>query len=192
MICAHPKLPTGYRLKARIDLMRNRKHLKRVLWLSTALVLACILYGWVLVVSPSALLDGGIWLLPGRIAALIAGLLLYVVAHEAVHGALMWLFSREKPRFGWKLGYAYAASRAYFAKWPYLCIALAPVVVWSAAFAWLAARLPQSWFWVAWGWQITNLSGAAGDFYVAFRILPLASSVLVQDSGAAMMVYDRP
>ena len=184
--------PKGYRLKMRIDLMRNRGHLKRVVWLSLAVVLACILGGWMLVISPAALLDGGFWMLLARIVVLAAGLIIYLAGHEAVHGILMWLFSRQKPRFGFKLLYAYAGSTACFAKWPYLCIALAPVALWGTLLFWLVLRVPQSWFWVVWGWQITNLSGAAGDIYVACRILPLSSTIVIRDSGAAMMIYDQP
>ena len=185
-------LPEGYRLKTRLDLMRNRKHLKWMLWLSFAALLVCILGGWLLVTSPIALAQGGFWLLIIRSVALVLGIIVYAAAHEAVHGILMWLFSRKKPRFGFKIAYAYASSDAYFAKWPYLCIALAPLLIWGVVFARLCTRVPDSWFWVVWGWQMTNLSGAAGDLYVVFRILPLRASLLIRDSGAAMMLYDRP
>ena len=192
LLYARKKLPAGFRLKMRIDLMCNRKHLKRVVWLSFAAVLLCIAGGWLFRTSPAALLDSGFAMLLVRMLVLAAGLALYVCAHEAIHGVLMWLISREKPRFGFKLMVAYAGSTAFFAKWAYLCIALAPVVLWGGVFAWLCSLVPDGWFWVVWGWQMANLSGAAGDLYVACRILPLSSSVLIQDSGTAMMVYHQP
>jgi len=39
--------------------------------------------------------------------------------------------------------------------------------------------------------QLTNLSGAAGDWYVSVRILKKPASILVQDNGTAMTVWDH-
>jgi len=34
-----------------------------------------------------------------------------LLAHELVHGAFFWIFSRSRPVFGLRIGYAYAAAR---------------------------------------------------------------------------------
>ena len=117
------------------------------------------------------------------------GTVAYIVGHEAVHGVFMWLYSRKKPHFGLSFTYAYAGSDMYFAKKPYLVIAIAPLVFWTVALAVLQLLLPAEWFWVVWVIQITNISGAAGDLFVFALMLKKPETVLVQDSGTAMTVY---
>ena len=178
-------LPAGYGLTERIDLLKNKRQLWLVNGLSLVLlalvaVLGLCLHSW----------DWSSWTLSTSLLAL-AGVCLYIVGHEAVHGAVMWLFSHEKPRFGFSLMYAYAGSAAYFSKGPYLLISLAPAVLWGLLLAALTALLPDPWFWPLWIIQITNISGSAGDFYVFFKMLAKPNSVLVQDTGTAMTVYER-
>ena len=71
-----------------------------------------------------------------------------------------------KPRYGFTVMYAYAASDACFCRRDYILIALAPVVVWGLVLGVLAALADGGWFWVVWMIQAINLSGAAGDLYV--------------------------
>ena len=119
----------------------------------------------------------------------MAGVLGYVILHEAIHGVCFWAFSHEKPRLGWKSAYAYAASDAYYPKGPYLTIVLAPVVLWGVVLAALAAVLPVRWYWMTQAIQLMNLSGAAGDMYVTWLLCRMPGSILVQDSGVDMRVY---
>lgn len=103
----------------------------------------------------------------------------------------MWLLSREKPHFGFTLMYAYAGSEVYFGKAAYLIISVSPVLLWGVLLAVLTAALPTAWFWPLWMVQVLNISGSAGDFYVFFKILSKPGSVLIQDNGTAMRVYER-
>ena len=119
---------------------------------------------------------------------LSTGTFAYIIGHEAVHGVFMWHYSHLKPHFGFSFTYAYAGSDCWFAKNAYLAIALAPVAVWFVVFSVLTLVLPAAWFWIVWFWQIMNISGAAGDFYVFARILRMPEAVLVQDTGTAMTI----
>lgn len=178
-------LPAGYGLAEQIDLVKNKRQFWLVNGLSVVLLVLLAVLG--LCLRP---LDWNSWSLSTSLIAL-AGIFLYIVGHEAVHGMVMWLFSHEKPHFGFSLKYAYAGSDAYFSKGPYLLISLAPVVLWGLLLAALTALLPDTWFWPLWIIQIANISGSAGDFYVFFKILVKPDSVLVQDTGTAMTVYER-
>ena len=185
---AEKALPQNYRLLMRIDLVRNAKDLKKTTWLSLALAAAALGLGlWLMPAFPQE----GLAAASGRFGIGLLGMALYLVGHEAVHGLLMWLFSRQRPRFGFTLMYAYAGSEAYFAKNAYLCIALAPLAVWGVGLAALCQSLPVVWFWPVWLVQVMNLSGSAGDVYVAWRIWRMSDDVLVQDQGVAMTVYSR-
>ena len=63
-----------------------------------------------------------------------------------------------------------------------------PVILWGAVLWGLAACFPH-WFWVIYGVQLLNVSGAAGDVYVTWRLMGMPASVLVRDTGTAMLVY---
>ena len=121
----------------------------------------------------------------------LLAMIVYVVLHEMTHGVVMKCFTPEKVRFGFTGLYAYAGSDAYFKKWPYITIALAPVVVWGIILAVLNLTLGVSWFWFVYFVQIMNISGAAGDLYATCRMLGQPSDVLVQDSGTRFIVYKQ-
>ena len=55
----------------------------------------------------------------------------------------------------------------------------------------VCAVVPPVWFWVPYFIQVANLSGAAGDLYVTARFRKLQDTILVNDTGVAMTVYDR-
>ena len=189
---AKEKLPSGYRLAVRIDLIKNRRQLLLVNGLAAALMLLMIVLG--IVIQPENALDAfrlkdDPWGFALRSLAVLAGTLVYIAGHEAVHGVCMWLYSSKKPSFGFTLAYAYAGSRMYFVKSAYMVIALAPVVVWMILLELLTLSLPAVWFWPVWFVQITNISGAAGDFYVFARMIRQPASVLVQDTGTAMTLW---
>jgi hypothetical protein len=85
--------------------------------------------------------------------------------------------------------YAYAGSDDYYYKWPYITIALAPVVVWGVVLAVINFLVPAPWFWVVYGIQLMNLSGAAGDLYVTAKFSSLPGTILIRDYGVGMHVY---
>ena len=49
----------------------------------------------------------------------------------------------------------------------------------------------MNWRWVPYVWQLFNLSGAAGDFYVFWRLRKENDTILCQDTGVKMAVFDR-
>ena len=126
-----------------------------------------------------------------RLLVMLAGLFVYIILHELVHGVFMRLFSKMRVKYGFTSLYAYAGSDAYFDKSSYIIIALAPVVVWGAVLALVCALVPPLWFWPLYIIQINNFAGAAGDFYVAVRFARLPREILVRDTGTAMTVFAK-
>ena len=184
------ELPQGYAEILSVDLQKNKR-------LAVLVNVAAILIGVALgvaghfFVSIGALFDMSDGIIPDlvRFAVLAVASVANIFLHELVHGITMKLFGCPKVKYGFTGLYAFAGSDSYFGKWPYLVIALAPVVVWGILLAVLCAVLPASWFWVAYFVQISNLSGAAGDFYVTFKFLGLPKDILVRDTGVSMTVY---
>lgn len=177
-------LPENYRKLCDIDLEKNKKQNIIVNGLSLALGLIALVPAWLLAPKDAEFVRG----LP-ELLLLLASIIAYVILHEAVHGVCFWAFSKEKPRFGWKSSFAYAASDCYYRKVPYLVIALAPVVLWGVVLAVLAALLPVGCYWTVQLIQLMNISGAAGDLYVTWLFLRMPKDIWVIDAGINMQVY---
>ncbi len=185
-------LPLGYEKILDIDLQRNKKMMLGVnigaIAVSVIMVAAALPF-----VPITSLFDmsGGLLVYALRFLALLAGMVAYIILHELVHGILMKHFGGVKPHYGFTLMYAYAGSSAYFNKKSYIIIGLAPVVIWGIVLGVLCAVVPEGWFWVVYLIQIMNLSGAAGDAYVTYKMLTLPDDILVNDTGVAMTVYGK-
>ena len=183
-------LPDGYREALKIDLQTDKR-------LALLVNGAALLIGIAMAVPAhfyipiTALFDCSECILPYllRFLCLVAGLLLYIVLHELVHGIAMKLCGTRKVNYGFTGLYAFAGSSDYYGKAAYRFIALAPIVVWGVVLGVACALVPPVWFWVVYWIQITNISGAAGDLYVTIRLARLPGDILVQDSGVSMTVY---
>ncbi|XVH30223.1 DUF3267 domain-containing protein [Haloferacaceae archaeon DSL9] len=121
-----------------------------------------------------------------------------IVAHELVHGAAMRYFGAE-PTYGFGvaqsvLPYAYATTDEPFARDQFLVVALAPLVVLTAALFGLAVALRQPFFLLP---LAVNAGGAVGDLWMARLLLRYPKTVRVVDDVTAFEVYgsgadDRP
>lgn len=181
-------LPEDYKKILEIDLAKNKKLFLGVNIAATAVMVALAVIGHLLV--PAWHIYEGGMLLP-KMLVMFAGYMLYILLHELVHGVFMKHFSGLKPKYGFTLLYAYAGSEAYFNKKSYIIIGLAPVVIWGAVLTAVCALVPASWFWVFYFIQIGNISGAAGDAYVTYKMLTLPEDILVNDTGVSMTVYSK-
>lgn len=185
-------LPAGYRELLKIDLQQNKRLLLLVNGLSLLILLLFLIpvcFFVPLATLFEGLADGRVWPTLLRLGVLLLSLVLYVILHELVHGLFIRIFSGKRARFGFTGMYAFAGSDCYFAKAPYLIIALAPVILLGAALALLLLHVPPAWFWVVYIIELNNLAGASGDLYVTCRLLKLPKDILVRDSGTAMTVF---
>lgn len=126
-----------------------------------------------------------------RMLSLALITVLYMILHELVHGISMKLCGTKKVKYGFTGMYAFAGSKDYYPKKPYIFIALAPVVLWGVVLAVINFIVPVEWFWVIYIVQITNISGAAGDFFVTVKFLSFPDDILVKDHGVGMVVYSK-
>ena len=183
------QLPEGYREILHIDLQKDKKLMLIVNGL--ALVIMVVMFAVAMVFVPvSTLFDyTDIAGMCGKVAVLGLGNVAYIILHEAVHGIAMRHYSEAKVSFGFSGMYAFAASKAYYCRKHYVVISLAPIVVWGIVLGILNFIVPISWFYVVYFIQAGNISGAAGDLYVAWRMSKLPEDILVQDDGVSMTVY---
>ena len=183
-------LPPGYSLEREVKLPEDRGALKIMAVLQLVLAAALIVFGlWHHPIREAFYMGAA------RTAAafcfMAVGILIYFLAHEWVHGVFIRLFTGRSAAFGFELkkGMAYAYSNAFFAKSPYVVIALAPLVVWTVLLGLLLRDVPASWFWYLYVIQIVNVSGAVGDLYVTWLTLHMPKDVLILDNGMEMRYY---
>ena len=190
---AYERLPMGYELYERIDLAAEAAKLMAIFGIF--LTAAMIFWGVFGVKHPIS--EAFQMEIPGVIFAvfgMLVGMVVYLFLHEGVHGFFIKMFSGKQPFYGKELrkGMFYAGSRCFFGKCSYIVIALAPLVVWGIVIAImlseLSAKAPQFW-WYLYAIQILNFTGAAGDLYVARRVLRMPKEVLVQDDGISMKFF---
>lgn len=185
-------LPGGYKPCLFVDLQKDKK-LSILINLLALLIAAAMAVPMHFAVPITTLFDmeqgmGAYFL---RFAVLLAGVVAYIVLHEAVHGIAMKLCGTKKVKYGFTGLYAFAGSEDYYSKGAYIFIALAPVVLWGVVMFAINLFVPTAWFWVVYMIQIMNISGAAGDAYVTVRFSKLPKDILVQDTGLSMTVYSK-
>ena len=185
------KLPDGCTQVESIDLQKDRKTALKVNGLALAsVVVMALLFRPSQPLNSLFDLDSGLGPYVLRFAALLLGTFAYIVLHELTHGAVMRLAGGKQVRFGFTGMYAWAGSEQdYFDKPAYLCVALAPLLLWGVLFGVLQALVDGGWAWVVWWWQMINVSGSMGDVYVSARMLPRRGTLWVRDTGVSMSVF---
>lgn len=192
----HKTLPQGYSFFDKIDLKNNKKQFWTVQGICLAIIAVMLGIGW-LIESPIKVLNS-VYNAENNtesiiaVVVLIVGFVLYIFAHEAVHGLFMYAFCKTKINYGFVGWAAYAGSSAYYDEKRYIIIALAPVVVWGVTFAVLNIFFHSGiWFWVIWFLQIGNVSGACGDFFCVYKTARYPKDILVNDTGLEMQIFCR-
>ena len=186
---AFNELPENYAEIYSVDLKSNKKQVAIVYSLSIALAILmvlpmCFVFPFSDLISNDDLIKMVI-----KCGALAIGTVAYIILHEAVHGIAMKICGTKKVKYGFIGTAAYAGSDDYYDKSAYIFIALAPVVLWGIVLLIVNIFIPSDWFWVVYLIQVTNISGAAGDFFVTARFSRFPKDILVRDSGVAMKVY---
>ena len=186
----YPGLPSGYDLYETLDMAADQTVFKRITWCSliiTAAMMACGIFA----VSPSVIFDMGWLRVLFAVGLVLVGLVVYVFAHEWVHGVFIRIFTGEPAQFGFKAGsgMAYAKSSWFFSRPAYIAVALAPVLVWGVVLGVLMGDVPAEYFWCLYAIQIFNISGAVGDLYVTWLVLRMPRGVLIYDEGVSMKFF---
>jgi len=196
---ASTELPPGYQLGGTLDLSRNKKAFFAV---NVFGLLLLLVFTWLFIRLASAIrpsgeiplsfpvtggLSGGQLV---TILLLFAVLAVMLVLHEAIHGFFFWLFTRQKPRFGFRGVYAFAAAPDwYLPRGQYAIVGIAPLVVISLLGMLLIPFIPDQWLMPVLAFVIFNASGAAGDVIVVAWLLLQPPGVLARDAGDAVSLY---
>ncbi len=190
-------LPPHYQRHAALDLSQNKTAL---IGLNIASVVLFFAAGW-LVLQIVPLLrpneTGQTVSFSGTdmlvfIVVLIVLVVFQVVLHELIHGLFFWIFTRDRPVFGFKGLYAYAAApNWYVPHTQHLIVGLAPLVLITLAGFALIAVVPLAAVPLLVLLIVINAAGAVGDIAMVAWEAVQPRGTLVHDTGDAITLY-RP
>jgi len=194
------QLPDGYQFEEKWDLSEDRKAKVYLSLASLGLfILFWLLFNGLLQIfrpETNGVVSGFSISLSDPTSMIVSVLVLIFVTvgmvflHEAIHGLFFWLFTREKPRFGFKVVYAFAGAPGwYITKLPYILIGIAPLLVITILGLLLLLIVPEEWLLAVLLFMTMNASGAAGDIYTVFWLWRKPDNILVSDSGDSVQVF---
>jgi hypothetical protein len=183
-------LPDNYHPQKTLDLSRSRT----VFWLNLAAIPLLVLFGWLFSYLINAFRTAapfvqGFWGLISSFSGwglfvILALIILMLVVHELIHGMFFWLFTRERPKFALRSGYAFAAApNWYLPKFQYIIVGISPLIVISLICVVSAIFIPATMVPYALFVATFNAAGALGDMIVVAWILGQSTNILVKDQG---------
>lgn len=190
---ASRELPKDYIARYEIDLAKNR--LLAVL-LNIAGLGLFIPFGWLFIrlaqlLRPDFSLSRGHMENPViALVGILAAFIVVLVLHEMVHGLLFWIITGERPLFGLRLAYAYAAAPGwYIPRNPYFAVGLAPLTLITLLGIPLIPLVPEIALPSLVFALVTNAAGAIGDIAIVVWLLTQPDNVLIRDCGDAITIY---
>jgi predicted metal-dependent HD superfamily phosphohydrolase len=121
---------------------------------------------------------------------LLVGLFVLLIGHELLHGLFFWIYTGERPSFGFKVVYAYAsAPEWYIPRDKFVVTGLAPLVIISLVGLILLPLIPFSYVAELVLLVAFNAAASVGDMIAAGWLSTRPNTALVRDSGARMDVY---
>ncbi len=121
----------------------------------------------------------------------VVAFVLVMLIHELVHGMFFWWFAGQRPTFGIKGLYVYAAAppEVYFPRNQYLLVGVAPLGLLTLVGLLLMLIVPMVAVSVLSLFIAFNAAGSAGDLGMALRLLFYAPDTLMQDSDTGVLVF---
>jgi hypothetical protein len=183
-------LPDNFHHLKTLDLSNSRS----ILWMNLAAIPLLFLFSWlfsrlILIFRPfNPFQNGVLGFFTGfsvlELIAFVLSIILMLILHELVHGIVFWVFTRERPKFALKSGYAFAAApNWYLPSRKYILVGLSPFVVISAAsiiLAWFVVAPLIPYLLVI---ATFNAAGSLGDLIVVGWVFNQPKSILIKDEG---------
>lgn len=123
---------------------------------------------------------------PEFFGLLIAAVIVIVILHEGVHGAIAVLYGL-KPIFGLKLPLVYVTFTEKIQRGHFIAIALAPLLILNTIFGvFFAIGLFKVFSYFC---LFINTLGAVGDVWMTMKLLPYEKETLVQDTKTGIELW---
>lgn len=125
-----------------------------------------------------------------QILGLILGLTGTTILHELIHGAFFWIFTEQRPKFGFRGAYAFAAAPEwYIPRSSYFLIGASPLVIISLVGILCIPIIPVRYLFLWLFCVLVNASGAVGDAYILVYLMRQPATAMIQDLGDMISFY---
>jgi hypothetical protein len=122
----------------------------------------------------------------------LTALLLLLIAHEFIHAVLFYLFTGDKPVYGFKGIYGYAGSpNWYLRKSYYLIVSISPFIIISLSGLVILLLVPAEYSPVIVLLLTTHASGCIGDIWVSIRLISTPKETYINDSGISLIISNN-
>jgi hypothetical protein len=122
-------------------------------------------------------------------AVFIIALLFLLVLHEFIHAVLFYLFTGEKPVYGFKGIYGYAGSPDWYLKKSYyLIVGLSPFILISVSGLIIQLLIPSVYSSIIVILLTTHAAGCIGDIWVSIKLIGKPEETYINDSGISLVV----
>ncbi len=119
----------------------------------------------------------------------LAILLLILVIHEFIHAVFFYLFTGEKPVYGFKGIYGYAGSpNWYLKKSYYLIVSLSPFIIISVSGLLFLVLIPAEYSSIIVLLLTTHAAGCIGDIWVSIKLIFKPEETYINDSGISLVI----
>jgi hypothetical protein len=111
-------------------------------------------------------------------------ILLVFLIHELIHGMFFYLFTGEKPVFGYKIIYAYAGAPNWYIKKNYFhIVSISPFILITAAGFITFIFIPENYSSVVFLLVTAHAAACMGDIWVSLKLLKKPKETYINDSG---------
>jgi hypothetical protein len=189
-------LPVDYQHQKTLDLSNSHT----VFLLNILAIPLLFLFGWFfgrIIIWLHSLnpFQNGFWGListfsGGGLILILVSIILMLVVHELIHGMCFWLFTRERPTFALRSGYAFAAAPEwYLPKKQYIVVGLSPLIVISVVCLIVTLFIPPAMAPFPLFVATFNAAGSLGDMIVVAWVSAQSGAILVRDLGDKFSSY---
>lgn len=124
---------------------------------------------------------------------LVLGAIILLVVHELIHGFMFWLFTKDRPRFGFAIFYAYAAAPDwYLPRNQFIVTGIAPFVLITTVGLLSLAVFPAYSLGEILILATLNAAASVGDLIVVGMLVSKPPTLMVNDEGPKLTFYTLP
>ena len=183
--------PEGFKNKETIDLRADKK-----LWLgingaALAAAMVLVLLGCLYEPVTRFFDAAGAWRLLLRFVLLLVGMGVYFFLNEYIRRFMIEKLTGKAAQVVREKPCVFTAPTRSLTVKEYLKVSFVPVLALGALLLLLMLVLPEKLFWQVYIIQIINLVGAAGDVYIAYKLLRMKKDVRIEDDVTSITVWSK-
>ena len=188
---AQKSKPEGFNDKETLDLRADKKLRLSINGAALAAAAVLTLLGCLYEPVTRFYDAAGVWRLLLRFVLLLAGMGVYFFLNEYIRRLMIEKVTGKKAQAVREKPCVFTAPARCLSVKEYLKISFAPVLALGVLLLLLTLILPAKLFWQVYIIQIINLAGAAGEVYIAYKLLKVKKDARVQDDVTSITIWSK-